>query len=259
MEHPSAVMLDDDFRLTVRPGRGCACERHMKLFNDATGLNFTREQLYEYVTTHPYGDPITVKYLETQRNSLVKAARAFRAALDSVDPTIQGINCTSGPETDSVIYTAPEFAGKGNPTIVRVPNGSYAPRFTRTISSCMCNAARTAGKLKKHGIDVVLAETDTIPFNRYGKSSRFLHSQYACSMLEGLMGAKHWITRFVAGEQRSGKAYRKVLSEHNKFYEKLSEYSQNVKWVGANSMFVEKMYTDYSQKPYHFEGNSGVI
>ena len=259
MEHPSAVMLDDDFRLTVRPGRGCACERHMKLFNDATGLNFTREQLYEYVTTHPYGDPITVKYLETQRNSLVKAARAFRAALDSVDPTIQGINCTSGPETDSVIYTAPEFAGKGNPTIVRVPNGSYAPRFTRTISSCMCNAARTAGKLKKHGIDVVLAETDTIPFNRYGKSSRFLHSQYACSMLEGLMGAKHWITRFVAGEQRSGKAYRKVLSEHNKFYEKLSEYSQNVKWVGANSMFVEKMYTDYSQKPYHFEGNSWVI
>ena len=73
------------------------------------------------------------------------------------------------------------------------------------------------------------------------------------------MGAKHWITRFVAGEQRSGKAYRKVLSEHNKFYEKLSEYSQNVKWVGANSMFVEKMYTDYSQRPYNFEGNSWVI
>ncbi len=259
MEHPAAIMLDDDFRLTVRPGRGCACAKHMKLFNDATGLNFTREQLYRYVTTHPYGDPITLKYLETQRNSLVKAARAFRAAIDSVDPAIQGINCTSGPETDSVIYTAPEFAGKGNPTMVRVPNGSYAPRYTREISTCMCNAARTAGKLKKNGIDIVLAETDTIPFNRYGKGSRFLHSQYSCSMLEGLMGAKHWITRFVAGEQDSGKAYREILAKHAKFYEKLSEYSQKVNWVGANSMFVEKMYTDYSQQPYNFEGNSWVI
>jgi len=259
MEHPAAIMLDDDFRMTVRPGRGCACERHMKLFNESTGLNFTREQLYEYVTTHPYADPITLKYLETQRNSLVKAAKAFRAAIDSVDPTIQGINCTSGPETDSVIYTAPEFAGKGNPTIVRVPNGSYAPRYTREISTCMCYAARTAGKLKKNGIDVVLAETDTIPFNRYGKSSRFLHSQYSCSMLEGLMGAKHWITRFYTGEKNSGKAYRDVLAKHAKFYETLSAYCQKIKWVGANSYFVEKMYTDYSQKPYHFFGNSWVM
>lgn len=259
MEHPTAIMLDDDFRLTVRPGRGCACAKHMKLFNEATGLDFTREQLYEYVTTHPYGDPVTLKYLETQRNSLVKAARAFRAAIDSVDPTIQGINCTSGPETDSVIYTAPEFAGKGNPTIVRVPNGSYAPRHTREISACMCYAARTAGKLKKNGIDVVLAETDTIPFNRYGKGSRFLHSQYSCSMLEGLMGAKHWITRFTKGEKNSGKAYREVLAKHAKFYETLSAYCQKVKWVGANSFFVEKMFTDYSQDPYHFFGNSWVM
>ena len=257
-EHPAALMLDDDFRLLVRPGRGCACERHMKLFNESTGLNFTREQLYEYVTTHPYADPITLKYLETQTNSLVKAARAFRAAIDSVDPTIQGINCTSGPETDSVIYTAPEFAGKGNPTIVRVPNGSYAPRYTREISTCMCNAARAAIKLKRHGIDIILAETDTIPFNRYGKGSRFLHSQYSCSMLEGLMGAKHWITRFVAGEKNSGKAYREVLSKHAKFYETLTNYCQKIKWVGINSIFVEKMYTDYSQEPYNFEGNDWV-
>jgi len=251
-------MLDDDFRLLVRPGRGCACERHMKLFNEAAGLNFTREQLYEYVTTHPYMDPITLKYLETQTNSLVKAAKAFRAAIDSVDPTIQGINCTSGPETDSVIYTAPEFAGKGNPTIVRVPNGSYAPTTTRHISTCMKHAARTAIKLKRHGIDVVLAETDTIPFNRYGKGSRFLHSQYSCSMLEGLMGAKHWITRFVAGEADSGKAYRDVLKKHAKFYETLSNYSRNIKWVGVNSLFVEKMYTDYAVPVYSFDGNNWV-
>ncbi|MBQ7923456.1 MAG: hypothetical protein IJ325_12940 [Clostridia bacterium] len=258
MEHPAAIMLDDDFRMTVRDGRGCACPRHMKLFNERTGLNMTREELWEYIKSHPYGDPITVQYLETQTGSLVKAAAAFRAAIDSVDPTIQGINCTSGPECDSVIYTNPIFAGKGNPTIVRVPNGSYAPFSTRYFSGCINMGARTAAKLKKHGIDVVLAETDTIPWNRYGKSARYLHAQFSASLAEGMQGAKHWLSRPSIGEQASGRAYRKILSEHRKFYEKLAEYGQNIKWVGINSLSLEKGYTDYNLPAYYFDCNEWI-
>ena len=71
-EHPSAIMLDDDFRIIIREKPGCACPRHMALFNEATGLSYTREQLYNHIITHPVDDEISVKYFEIQKNSLVK-------------------------------------------------------------------------------------------------------------------------------------------------------------------------------------------
>jgi hypothetical protein len=91
----------------------------------------------------------------------------------------------------------------------------------------------------------VLAETDTIPFNRYGKNARYLHSQYTASILEGLEGAKHWITRTSSFEPKSGVAFRDILAEHCSFYERLASLVKNIRWVGANSMFVEQEHHRY--------------
>ena len=124
MEHPKVIMLDDDVRLFIRPFRGCTCPLHMKRLNEINGTNITREDFYNHVMSHPNEDPITLSYVMLQREGLVNAVTKFREAIDSVDPTIQGINCTSGEECDSVIFTNPIFAGKNNPTIVRVSNGT---------------------------------------------------------------------------------------------------------------------------------------
>lgn len=246
-EHPSAIMLDDDVRLMMRPGRGCACPLHMTKFNQLTGHDMTREELWEYVQSHPDNDPLTLKFIEIQQNSLVHFVTQLREAIDSVDPAIQGINCTSGDECDSVIYTNPIFAGKGNPTIVRVPNGTYAPETVKGFSDTMRRAAVCGSKLKKHGIDIILAETDTVPFNRYAKNSRYLHAHYTASILEGLMGAKHWITRFSDHELNSGRAFRDILAKHAPFYEQLSEMVKGIRWTGANSLFIEQEHHAFSK------------
>ena len=136
-EHPTAIMLDDDFRLMMRPGLACVCDRHMAEFNRINGSNMTREELREYINTHEYHNPVSKALEETQRASLIKTARALREVIDSVDPDIQGVNCTSGDLCESVIFTNPEFAGKGHPTIVRVPNGTYAPVSTKCFSDVM--------------------------------------------------------------------------------------------------------------------------
>ncbi len=191
-------MLDDDFRLMLKGGQGCACPLHMAEFNRRTGRSMTREELAVHIASHEEDDPLTQVFRDTQRDSLIKAAKAFRAAVDSVDPTIQGINCTSGHLCESVEYTNKIWAGEGNPTIVRIPNGIYAPITVRGFSDLMRNAAICSSKLKKRGIEIILAETDTIPFNRYAKSARYLHAHYAASILEGLKGAKHWLSRSTA-------------------------------------------------------------
>ena len=244
-EHPDAIMLDDDFRLAVRPGRGCACHLHMQEFNRRTGLSMTREELYEYLNTHPKDDPITVTYLETQRDSLIKAAKRFRAAIDAHDPKIQGINCTSGDCCDSVVYTSRIFAGEGNPSIVRVPNGTYAPLTVRGFSATMRDAAVRTAKVKNNGVDIVIAETDTVPFNRYAKNARYLHSHYLASMIDGYKGAKHWLTRQDAYEPDAGKAYRKILAEHRGMYEALASLADEIRWVGCGSLFKEQEYPFY--------------
>ena len=219
---PKAIMLDDDFRMMMRPSRGCACPYHMAEVNRRAGTNMTREELYARLTSNPVDERIRDIFEQTQKDSLLKATTAFRAAIDEVDPTIQGINCTCGTLCESVHAVNPIFAGKGNPTIVRVPNGIYAPLTTRGVSSTIQMASICRATLKDRGIDIVISETDTIPFNRYAKSARYLHAHYTSSLLAGLKGAKHWLHRISAFEPASGKAYRKILAEHSKFYQKIA-------------------------------------
>lgn len=245
-EHPKAIMLDDDFRLMVRPGLGCGCPLHMAEFNKRAGTSFTREQLWDHIVSHSPDDPLTDIFREVQISSLEACAAEFRSAIDEVDPSIQGINCTSGHICEAVDRTNKAFCGKENPTIVRIPNGIYAPKGLREMSEAFRQAAICKTRLKKLGIDYILAETDTIPFNRYSKSARFLHSHYVGSLLEGLSGAKHWLTRTGSYELASGKQYRKILAEHKGMYEAVSAIGQEIEFFGINSFFIE-------QKKFRFD------
>ena len=256
---PKAIMLDDDFRMVIRPGRGCVCPLHVAEFNRRTGKNFTKDELREFIMNNPESE-LTDLYYEMQKDSLVNAAREFRAAVDEVDPKIQGINCTSGHYCDSVIHTNPIWAGKGNPTMVRVPNGIYAPVSVRGFSDLMRQGAVCASKLKNHGIDIVLSETDTIPFNRYGKGAYHLHAHYTASVLEGLKGAKHWIYRSTAWEKNSGKAYRDILAKHSKMYETLADMSDEIEWLGINSAFIEQTKPHFAKENFRrYHDNDFVI
>lgn len=245
-EHPKAIMLDDDFRLMVRPGLGCACPLHLARFNKRAGLNFTREQLWAHIQSSSPDDALTDIFREVQISSLEECAKEFRAAIDEIDPSIQGINCTSGHLCEAVDRTNKAFAGKSNPTIVRIPNGIYAPRGLREMSEAFRQAAICKSRLKRLGIDYILAETDTIPFNRYSKSARFLHAHYVGSLLEGLSGAKHWLTRTSSFEPASGVKYRKILAEHKGMYEAVAQIGQEISFFGINSFFIE-------QKKFRFD------
>ena len=244
-EHPSVIMLDDDIRLLMRPGICCGCPAHMREFNRRCGTNHTKESLYAHLMTCGERDPLAQAFVTLQRDTLVHAVARFREAVDSIDPTIQGVNCTSGDECDSVIYTNPIWCGKGNPTIVRTPNGQYAPETIKELSDTMRRAAVCGARLRDNGIQITLAESDTIPFNRYGKNARYLHTHYTLSILEGLKGAKHWITRTASYEPASGVAFRNVLAKHAGFYERLAELSDGLTYVGANSVFMEQKWYDF--------------
>lgn len=245
---PRAIMLDDDCRLLNRPGRGCACPRHMAEFNRRAGTHMTRAELYAHVTSHPDDDPLTAVFLQLQRDSIRGAMIAMREGVDSVDPAIQGINCLTHRTCEIVTDALGIFAGGDNPVIVRLPNGSYAPLTARGFSEMMMRTSATVAALRGKA-DVILAETDTIPFNRYGKSAVYLKGHFACTLLDGCAGAKHWITRLCAHEPKSGRAFRDVLAENAGFFDALSSLAKEITPVGACIPFAPSFYR-YSRENF---------
>ena len=230
---PSSIMVDDDFRLFARSYKGCACPRHMEEISRRYGKKITREELLErFEIDTEENRKLADIFFETQIDPLLGAARAMREGIDSVDPTIQGSFCNCGDTCEGAGEIAKILAGKGNPVILRVNNGKYCTPGARGIADSIARAAIQKTVLAKD-VDIFLAETDTCPQNRYSTSAASLHTHFICSILEGAAGAKHWITRLVAFEPKSGEAYRKKLSKNSKMYAELSRIVPDIEWFGA--------------------------
>ena len=233
---PEHIMVDDDFRLIMRPGKGCACEAHLDAFEKKTGVRKTREEIWAHVIGNTEADAkYRNAFVDTQLESLVECAEYMRQGIDAVDPTIPGSFCCVGPCCEAAVDIATILAGKGNPVLVRINNGRYTPIGSKNFSNTFMKAAVQIAALKGQGhVDNFLAETDTCPQNRYSTGAMSLHTHFVGTILEGVSGAKHWITRTANFEQPvAGRKYREVLGKYTKFYEKLSEIVPTLNWRGV--------------------------
>ena len=232
-ENPECIMVDDDFRTIWFKGEGCACPLHMARFNERAGTNLNDRELWEIVNSKDErAKRYTDIFIEVQRDSLVETAKIMRAGIDSVNPKIPASYCCCGNNAEFAYEIASVLAGEGNPVTVRINNGNYTPAGARYFSRVF-HRARTQIEKLKGKVDVILAETDTCPQNRYSTGAMSLHTHFTGTILEGANGAKHWITRLITYEPESGRAYRKILSKYNGFYEKLAEIQPTLKWKGC--------------------------
>ena len=233
MRHPSTLMVDDDFRLFARGALGCTCPLHMREISRRAGYEITREELVARLNEDSEeARRLMDIFYDTQIDSLIGAAHAMREGIDSVDPSIQGAFCLCGDTCEGVAEIAKILAGKGNPIIIRLNNGRYTAPGARGISGFISRAAVQMSALDGKG-DVFLAETDTCPQNRYSTAASSLHTHFTATILEGVAGCKHWITRTGSFEPQSGLAYRKKLSVNAGFYRELSRIVPSLDWCGC--------------------------
>jgi len=256
---PKIIMVDDDFRLMFARSQGCACPKHMAAFNRMAGTDMTREQLLAHTRGTGEDDRrYTQIFIETQRQSLISAARAMREGIDSVDPKLPGAFCACGPAAEFADEIAQILAGEGNPVIVRVNNGWYAQQGAKGFSGRMYTAAIQAARLRGKA-DVLLAETDTCPQNRYSTGAQPLHAHFTGSILEGMGGAKHWITRLHTFEPASGAAYRRKLAKYRGFYEALSELVPKIQWLGCRVPIASAPGYGFASSPEVHEQNGWPV
>lgn len=275
--NPDMIMVDDDFRLLIHGGKGCACPLHMKRFNELMGTKLSRVDLVSEIEKDTeLGRKYYEVFVKTQRESLIEAAKVMRKAIDSVNPKQQGSFCCVGDIVEFADEITEILSGEGNPRIVRINNAAYCKSDIKEVTESFYKGASQIQKLKPYA-DYILAETDTCPQNRYSTSASMLHAHYTGSILEGAMGAKQWITRLASFEPESGMAYREKLAKYSKFYEEIARITDGIKWCGFNMpIYQTPQYSYYNEwydknfwyscalnrlgLPVYFSGeNSGII
>ena len=231
--HPDHIMIDDDLRLMARSAGGCYCSLHEVRMRELTGEAMTRERFHEVLLMkNERAREVELLFAQTQKEAVLGAARAMRDGIDMVDPTLPASFCCVGTNAEYAAEISEILAGKGNPRVVRINNARYTAPGTRFFSKQMFMGRAQIEKLRPY-VDVILAETDTCPQNRYSTSAAYLHAQFTASLIEGAKGAKHWITRLPSFEPGSGRAYRQKLSKYRGFYEAIAELEPKLHWRGC--------------------------
>ena len=91
---PKLMMLDDDHCLSIRPGLGCFCKYHRKLYEEALGEPLPEEGLDKLIFTGP-GNRYRDAWLDVCRDTHMRFCAKVRAAVDAVNPEIR-VGLSSG-------------------------------------------------------------------------------------------------------------------------------------------------------------------
>lgn len=207
---PDFFMVDDDTRLVWGAVPGCFCPLHLSALEKATGRKWTRKEVVEQLQLgdREFRDVWEKIYFDTMEAFY----RTIRASFPSDTP---GILCTTGVHFH--FKYAKEFAqmlaAPGQVPVVRGAGANYAGN---NVYHCIYRRSSFAFQLKNIGPGVVyLQEADTCPQQLWSCSATREYENMVLQALEGVKGAKIWITRtFMTRERRSQLAYRRIFSQN---------------------------------------------
>ncbi|MBR3691853.1 MAG: hypothetical protein IKL89_04035 [Clostridia bacterium] len=124
------ILLDDDLVLSVRPGLTCACDKHLRLFAERTGRDWTRDDICKLFTGAP--SPERTAWMDLTGETITEFCRRLRRAVDAVDPTVRMGLCASYTHYDldgfDVKSLVPLLAGEGNRPYFRLSGATYWAR-----------------------------------------------------------------------------------------------------------------------------------
>lgn len=166
------IMLDDELCLSVRPGIGCACERHMAALSARLGAPISREELPTRVFS---GGPSRERsaWIATMGDSMLGFCRKLRAAVDTVDPAVRMGFCAGYTSWDmegvDAITLTKALAGNTRPFLrfTSAPYWCASRRFARqTLGTVIETARMQAAWCRDAGVEV-FSEIDTYPRERF--------------------------------------------------------------------------------------------
>jgi hypothetical protein len=211
--NPDFFMLDDDTRLVWDSELpGCFCPLHLASLEAKTGRKWTREQVV--VGLKAKDKQLTTAWGEIKFGSLRELFKIVRASFAESTP---GMICVV---PDSVHFKhareiAEIMAAPGQIPVIR---GGGAPYHNsgKDLFHIIDQRFKYAKQLASVGDGIeYMMEADTCPRTLWATSATREYSEIVMMALEGVKGAKIWITRLENPyEYRSGKMYREVFEQN---------------------------------------------
>ena len=178
---PNRIMLDDEMCMSVRPGIGCFCEKHMALYEKQFGRRHTLEELQELIFTG-YNEEYRKGWLKVVGDSMRAFCKSMREALDEVDETIRMGFCSGYTSWDiegaDALELAKILAGKTEP-FLRFTGAAYwvqnsQNRFDHQKMNEVIETVRMQEYWSRESGMEVFHEGDTFPRPRYCASASML-------------------------------------------------------------------------------------
>ena len=209
---PDFFMVDDDTRLLLgKEAPGCFCPLHLAEFSRRTGRAWTREEVVAAVNAD---EKVCAEWVKLMVDSLSGIFRTIRA---NFDKSIPGMVCVCGSRhhIEYARQYAEILAAPGQTPTIR-GNGAPFHNYGKDPLHIVEMRSKYARQLAAVGEGVVLMqEADTCPHTLWMSSATRLFDHMVMLALDGVKGAKIWITRTGNNhEKRSGRNYRRIFREN---------------------------------------------
>ncbi len=201
------VMLDDDFRMSQHgDALCCACPAHLRRIGEILGETVTREQLRPYLLSGK-ANRYRSAWLQAQNEGMIAVARAIRAEVDRVAPSVTVCFCTAyapwNVDGTDVAAITRILAGQ-NPPILRLTGAPYwAVKSPRNFSliSVFTIARMLAAFCRDEGFEL-MSEGDVYPRPRYTCPAAYLELYDAVTRADGgYSGILKYMFDYVAGPE----------------------------------------------------------
>ncbi len=219
---PSLLMLDDELCLSVRPGIGCFCPRHLKLLREELGQDPDLSKIFTG-GKNPQRDA----YLKVMGNTLRDFCRKTREAVDQVCPQIRVGFCAG--------FTSWDLEGVSPIELSRILAGSTKPFFRLTgapywvtvkrqrfkgqrLSAVIENARNQIAWCKGEEIEI-FAEADSYPRACYNTPAMLVENFDIAMHASGIPSLKYLFDYH--SSPRYEKQYHKIHCRNLPLYEKL--------------------------------------
>ncbi|MBQ7650480.1 MAG: hypothetical protein IJS15_05950 [Victivallales bacterium] len=231
---PAFLLLDDDFGLRIGE---CFCPNHIALFNRATGIERSFEEVVSMLKERPENDSV-VRFFSQQRGELaVDFAREIREVIDRYDDTITCTMCSPGNGQGFVKDVALALAGRHGTPSIRVNNAIYGSNQPQYLLQLTTSTNRIRNIY--NGIPDLIDEADTFPQNYYSENAELFNAHLVNAILNGLTGAKLWMFEFELPRSINSQIrYEQIFREFQPLYEELFNTIDGVRWLGVTSPFA---------------------
>ena len=236
---PDLIMLDDDLCLSVRPGIGCFCDRHIALLEEKIGHSLNKETMLEDFFTGPKNE-YRDAWLDVMNTTMKNFCKKVREALDEVDATMRMGFCAGFTSWDIEGATAAELshilAGNTEP-FLRFTGAPYwvskmSNRFPgQRLHNVIEFAREQAHWCRNEGIEI-FHEADSYPRARYQVPANLLECFDAAAVASDDMdGLKYLFDYFSSTGYETG--YSKLHRKNKPLYDYLETHFNGKPAVGV--------------------------